>query len=111
MKLLSLLNKSINVSNEYINEGNYVLQVYGNSMIDDNILNGDYVIVKKTDVAFNGNIIVAILNNEATLKRYYIGKKNIDLHPQNLNYDIIHVNEGDDFQINGIVLAILRKYI
>ena len=54
--------------------------------------------------------IVALMNNEATLKRYYLGDKGVELHPQNPDFDIIHVKPADDFQINGIVLAVLREY-
>ena len=79
-------------------------------MIDDQIRNGDYIIVKKTETAVNGDTVVALVNNEATLKRYYIKKKGIELHPQNPDFDIIHVKDSDNFQINGIVLAVFREY-
>ncbi len=79
-------------------------------MIDDQIRDGDYVIVKKTETAINGDTVVALINNAATLKRYYRKKKGIELHPQNPDFDIIHVQNGDDFKINGIVLAVFREY-
>ena len=79
-------------------------------MIDDQIQDGDYIIVKKTEIAVNGDTVVALMNNEATLKRYYIKKKSIELHPQNTDFDIIHVKGSDNFKINGIVLAIFREY-
>ena len=60
--------------------------------------------------AKNGDTVVALLNNEATLKRYYLGDKGIELHPQNPDFDIIHVKQGDEFQINGILLAVFREY-
>ena len=100
----------IDVPLQYIKPENYVLKVNGNSMIDDQIQNGDYIIVKKTDTAVNGDTVVALVNNEATLKRYYMKKKKVELHPQNPNFAIIHVNSSDTFQINGIVLAVFRKY-
>ena len=53
---------------------------------------------------------MALVNNEATLKRYYLGDKGVELHPQNPDFDIIHVQSEDDFRINGIVLAGLREY-
>ena len=58
----------------------------------------------------NGETVVALVNHEATLKRYYMGDKGIELHPQNSDFNIIHVNPADDFQINGIVLAVFREY-
>ena len=100
----------MDVPPQYIKPENYVLKVNGNSMIDDQIRDGDYVIVKKTETANKGDTVVALVNNEATLKRYYLGDKGVELHPQNPDFDIIHVKPADDFQINGIVLAVLREY-
>ena len=100
----------MDVPPQYIKPENYVLKVNGNSMIDDQIRDGDYVIIKKTETANKGDTIVALMNNEATLKRYYLGDKGVELHPQNPDFDIIHVQPEDDFRINGIVLAVLREY-
>ena len=102
--------ESMDVPSQYIKPENYVLKVNGNSMIDDQIRDGDYIIVKKTETAVNGDTVVALLNNEATLKRYYAGDKSVELHPQNADFDIIYVKSTDNFQINGIVLAVFRKY-
>ena len=103
-------NEYMDVPPQYIREENYVLKVNGNSMIDDQIRNGDYIIVKKTEIAVKGDTVVALVNNEATLKRYYIKKTGIELHPQNPDFDIIHIQDDDDFKINGIVLAVFREY-
>jgi repressor LexA len=100
----------MDVPPQYNKPENYVLKVNGNSMIDDQIQDGDYVIVKKTETANKGDTVVALVNNEATLKRYYLGDKGVELHPQNPDFDIIHVKPADDFQINGIVLAVFREY-
>ena len=100
----------MNVPPQYIKADNYVLKVNGNSMINDQVRDGDYVIVKKIETAVNGDMVVALVNNEATLKRYYMKKTGIELHPQNPDFDIIHVQDGDDFKINGIVLAVFREY-
>ena len=100
----------LDVPPQYIKPDNYVLKVNGNSMIDDQIKDGDFVIIKRVEIANNGDTVVALVNNEATLKRYYKRKNGIELHPQNPDFDIIRVNSGDDFQINGIVLAVFREY-
>ena len=100
----------MDVPSQYIKVENYVLKVNGDSMIDDQIRDGDYIIVKKTETAVNGDTVVALINNEATLKRYYIKKKGIELHPQNSDFDVIHIQAGDNFRINGIVLAVFREY-
>tara|TARA_B100001029_G_C15034669_1_gene439325 strand:- start:948 stop:1553 length:606 start_codon:yes stop_codon:yes gene_type:complete len=103
-------NDYINVPLQYLKPDNYVLKVNGNSMIDDHIKDGDYIIVRKTEIAQNGQIVVALVNNEATLKRYYIGSKGIELHPQNTDFNIIYIKSTDNFNINGILLAVLREY-
>ena len=100
----------MDVPPKYLKPENYVLKVNGNSMIDDQVRDGDYIIVKRTETAHNGETIVALVNNEATLKRYYMGDKGVELHPQNSDFDIIYVKSTDDFQINGIVLAVFREY-
>ena len=100
----------MDVPPQYLKPENYVLKVNGDSMIDDQILDGDYIIVKRTETAYNGDTVVALVNHEATLKRYYMDDKGIELHPQNSDFDIIHVKPADDFQINGIVLAVFREY-
>ena len=100
----------MDVPPQYIKPENYVLKVNGNSMIDDQIRDGDYIIVKRGETANEGDTIVALVNNEATLKRYYLSDKGVELHPQNPDFDIIHVKSEDDFRINGIVLAVFREY-
>ena len=100
----------MDVPPQYIKPENYVLKVNGNSMIDDQIRDGDYVIVKRTETANKGDTVVALVNNEATLKRYYLGDKGVELNTQNSDFDIMYVKPADDFQINGIVLAVLREY-
>ena len=100
----------MDVPPQYLKPRNYVLKVNGHSMIDDQIQDGDYIIVKRTETAHNGGTVIAIVNHEATLKRYYMGDKGIELHPQNSDFDIIYVKSTDDFQINGIVLAVFREY-
>jgi repressor LexA len=53
---------------------------------------------------------VAYVNDEATLKEYHHTKKRIELHPKNTAFDIINIDESDDFRIGGIVLGVIRKY-
>ena len=95
---------------EYQKDDNFVLQVNGQSMIDDHIQDGDYIIVKNTKIACNGDVVVAIINNEATLKRYYLKHGKIELHPKNPDFNVIYVKSSDQFAINGILLAVIRKY-
>ena len=82
----------VDVPSEYINPQNYVLKVNGSSMVDDNICDGDFVIIKRVEIAKNGDTVVALINNEATLKKYYKRKNIIELHPRNHAFNIIKVN-------------------
>ena len=57
-----------------------------------------------------GETVVAVINGEATLKRYYIGSNGIELHPRNNDYAIINVSKDDDLVIQGKVLGVFREY-
>tara|TARA_B100001142_G_scaffold314832_1_gene352775 strand:- start:459 stop:1052 length:594 start_codon:yes stop_codon:yes gene_type:complete len=94
----------------YCNKDNFMLKVDGDSMIDDGILNGDLIIAKKVQTAQAGDTIIASIDGEATLKRFYIGSNGVELHPRNNKYDIIHVNESDEFIIQGKLVAVIREY-
>jgi repressor LexA len=90
---------------------NFVLQVKGNSMVEDHILDGDYIVVEQTQVANPGEIVVALVaNSDATLKRFYRepGGK-IRLQPANSEMHPIIVPAGD-VKIQGRVIGVLRKY-
>ena len=90
---------------------NYVLQVIGDSMIDEQIHDGDFIVAKKTNVARSGQIVVALINGEATLKCYVPKAEGIELHPKNPNFPIIKVNPQDNFYINGVLLYSFRNYL
>ena len=88
-------------------ENTFALEVAGDSMIDDSIFDGDFVICKKTPAAKNGDLVIAIVDeNNATLKRFYKEKKTIRLQPANKNYSPIY---STNVRIEGIVIGILRK--
>ncbi len=88
----------------------YVLKVKGDSMIEDHIQEGDYVIVEERQEARNGETVVALLGGEAaTLKRFYREGGQVRLQPANAQMSPILVNEGD-LRIQGVVVGVLRKY-
>ncbi|MEE9258699.1 MAG: transcriptional repressor LexA [Nitrospinaceae bacterium] len=88
----------------------FVLRVRGDSMIEDHIQDGDYVIVEKRDWAENGETVIALIDNDrATLKRFYREKDHVRLQPANPEVMPIIVNDGD-FQIQGVVIGIMRKF-
>lgn len=89
----------------------FVLQVVGNSMIEDGILNGDFVIVKKQKAAERGQMIIALVDDAATVKRFYPQKDGIELHPANPMYHPILVRPDQSFQIEGVVAGVIRKLI
>ena len=88
----------------------YVLQVTGESMQDEHIVNGDYVLVEKTNIARDGEIVVALVGgSDATLKRIYTEGNKVRLQPSNAAMQPIIVPAGD-VQIQGRVIGVLRKY-
>jgi repressor LexA len=87
----------------------FALQVKGDSMIDAGILDGDKVIVKQQGTAENGEIVCAMINGEATLKRFFKKDGVITLKAENDKYAPITVSEGE-FRIAGRVVGLLRKF-
>ncbi|MFH2049485.1 MAG: transcriptional repressor LexA [bacterium] len=88
----------------------FSLNIIGDSMKDAGILNGDIVLVKKQRVAQKGDIVVAIIDGEATVKRYFPSEKSIRLQPENKDFEPIIVNKkSGDFRIAGKVVGLLRR--
>jgi repressor LexA len=88
----------------------YVLQVKGESMQDEHILDGDYVLVEKADAARDGDIVVALIDgSDATLKRLYVEGGKVRLQPSNASMQPIIVPAGS-VQVQGKVIGVLRKY-
>ncbi len=98
----------IKVMREQSLRGNlYALRTKGNSMIDDGIFDNDIIIVKKQENADNGDMVVAIIDdNEATLKRIYKENNRIKLQPANPKYEPIYRKE---VEIRGVVIKIIRN--
>jgi repressor LexA len=88
----------------------FVLRVVGNSMVGDGILDGDFIVVEERPRADNGETVVAIIDGEATVKRFYREKGNkIRLQPANDAMRPLIARE-QDVEIRGVVVAVLRKY-
>ena len=86
----------------------FALRVQGDSMRDEGILEGDYILVERTDTAVNGDRVVALLpNGETTLKTFYREADRIRLQPANPEFQPIYVK---DCKVQGIVRSVLRKY-
>ena len=86
----------------------FALKVKGDSMIDDGILEGDHVIIRQQRTAENGDIVCALIGNEATLKRFQRKGNQIILKPANPKYEPIIVSKGE-FRILGKATGVIRK--
>ena len=93
-----------------VRKGTYVLKVRGDSMIDEQIRDGDYVVVEPRDRVRNGETVVALLDEgEATLKKFFREKSRIRLQPANPDFAPIYAEPGR-LQIQGVVIGVLRTY-
>ncbi|EOU1648384.1 transcriptional repressor LexA [Clostridium perfringens] len=93
----------------YVKHNNdlFILKVTGDSMIEAGILDGDLAIIEQKNVATNGDIVVALIENEATIKRFFKENEFIRLQPENKNYEPIIV---EDCSILGKLVGIYRAY-
>jgi repressor LexA len=87
----------------------FALKVRGQSMIDDHIRDGDYVVIKQQPTASNGERVVAMVDNEVTLKRFYREDDHIRLEPANGEMDTIIVHKDKAPQILGVLVGVVRK--
>lgn len=103
-------NATMAVSSALVSAGqkSYVLQAKGDSMVDDGILSGDYLVIKEQNTANNGDIVVAVLKNGfATLKRFYKEANRIRLQPANSKMSPMYVTE---VEIRGKVVSVIRQF-
>ncbi|RPI23711.1 MAG: transcriptional repressor LexA [Acidobacteria bacterium] len=91
-------------------KNNYVLRVTGDSMVDEHIQDGDYVVLEQREQANNGEIVIALVDGEkATLKKYYREGPQIRLQPANALLEPILVDESR-VRVQGVVVGLMRKY-
>jgi repressor LexA len=106
-------NETFSVPDSFIGRGgnHYVLRVRGNSMVDEQIKDGDFVVVNQRERADNGEMVIALIQgNSATVKKYYRERDGrIRLQPANETMQPIYVHEND-IAIQGIVVGVLRRY-
>jgi len=89
-------------------DDDFVLRVQGDSMADAGIFNGDFIVVHAQDQAQNGEIVVALVGDEATTKRFYSEGRTVRLQPENELYEPIIVN-ADEVELVGRVVGVLRR--
>lgn len=88
---------------------NYVLKVRGESMIEDGIYDGDFVIINQRQQAFNGEMVVAMVHGEVTLKRFYLERDRVRLQPANSTMPPIYV-PASEVVIQGVVVGLMRRF-
>jgi SOS regulatory protein LexA len=108
-----LSNETIAVPRDMLGRGRtFALRVRGDSMIDDQICNGDYIVVESRQTAENGETVIALIDgSEATVKRFYRDRNQVRLEPANPNYEPIIVKPADRLSIQGVVRGVIRKYL
>jgi repressor LexA len=99
----------LDLSEMFTGRDHYALRVRGKSMIDDHIEDGDVVIIRRQDNAENGERVVAMIDKDVTLKRYYKRRDNVVLEPSNSGMAPIVVEPGSDIKIVGVLVGVLRK--
>jgi repressor LexA len=100
----------IKVPANMVRKDTYALKVSGHSMIDDNIQDGDIIIVERRMSAENGQSVVALINNEqVTLKKFYIETDGIRLQPANPEMEAIRL-KNEEVQVLGVVTGVIRNF-
>ena len=100
----------IKVPANIVRKDTYALRVCGHSMIDDNIQDGDIVIIEKRTSAENGQSVVALINNEqVTLKKFYIEADGIRLQPANPDMEPIRL-KNEEVEVLGVVTGVIRNF-
>lgn len=90
--------------------GHYMLQVRGMSMRDEGILDGDWVVVHRTHEAKNGQLVIARLGDDVTVKRYKVRGHKAELQPANPDYQVIHIDlTREKLHIEGVAVGVIRN--
>ena len=91
-------------------EANFLLEVHGESMINIGIMDGDLLAVHKTEAARNGQVVVARVEDEVTVKRYHKSRNKVTLHAENDDFDPIEVDlKENNFSIEGLYVGVIRR--
>lgn len=107
--LASQTNETIDIPRDMMGHNVFALRVKGESMIEDGIFNGDYIIVEQSQTAKNGEIVVALVDHDkVTLKRFYKEKNRIRLQPANATMQPLFLTQ---VSIQGKVRGLIRKFI
>lgn len=104
---------TIKVPSELLKSGGayYALTIQGDSMIEEGILDNDIAIIQHQETANQGQIVVGVIDGEATLKTFYNKNNQVELHPANNQMSIIHIDKSQHFQIAGVLVGLIRSYL
>ncbi|NQT27712.1 transcriptional repressor LexA [candidate division KSB1 bacterium] len=102
--------ETVDVPEAMLGSGEYfALKVKGSSMIDEGIHDGDTIVVRRQATAENGQTVVALVEGEATVKKYYVRGKGVELRPANPTMQPMLIQNGT-FEIRGVVVGLMRQY-
>lgn len=106
-----LQEERLNLQDLFVAPNTFALRVHGQSMIENHIDDGDYVVIRQQETAENGQRVVAMIDGEATLKRFFKDKSHIRLEPANGTMKPIIVDPSkSDVRILGLLVGVMRKY-
>jgi len=101
---------TVDVPESFLGTGeHFALRVRGSSMVDDGIHDGDLIIVRKQDRAENGQTVVALIRDEATVKRLYQRGSSVELHPANPQMEPL-IMDAKKVTVQGVVVGLIRKF-
>lgn len=100
------IEQTLSMPTEFSGEHTFILRVRGDSMIEIGILDGDYVVVRQQETADDGDVVVALMDDEATVKTFYREADRIRLQPENSSMEPIYTR---DVQLAGKVVALFRR--
>lgn len=102
----------VSIPRDMMREGRmFALRVRGDSMIDEQIRDNDFIVLQSQQTAENGQTVVALIDgSDATVKRFYGNRHQVRLEPANPNYEPIIVRPPQRVQIQGVVVGVIRKY-
>ncbi|HEU4873547.1 MAG TPA: transcriptional repressor LexA [Pyrinomonadaceae bacterium] len=108
-----LTNDTVSVPKDLQGRGrNFALRVRGDSMVGENIEDGDIIIVASQRTAENGQLVIARVDNDnATVKKFYLESDFIRLEPANPQFDTIRIDTPERIEIQGVVRGLIRKYV
>jgi len=90
-------------------ECTFYARVKGDSMIEAGVLEGDILVVDRSLEVSNGDMALCVLNGEFTVKFFYLSGERVELRPANSNYSPIYVDQGDTFEVWGVVTFVIHK--